>query len=429
MARNFPDWIAAYLSLVAGRTEAPLIYSYWSAVATVAAALTRSVWIDEIRYKIYPNFLIVLTGRPGILKKSTTIDECTKILRDIDNTLFGPDETTWPDLCSTLSKQVRYRLIGAEKPDPLDNEYIAQCAMTLTPIEFGTLLKPNDEDMINGMTTLWDAGDRVYIKSTKTSGVDHVQNPFLNIIGASTAKWLQDNFRKFAGWGIASRIIFVHSDEETKPIWSPAASIRERGLDDWHAKRSALQDDLRSILKLYGEFTFTPEAATKAKLWYEANAVSVAAYTKKIDADQWVSDFLARKQIHIHKLAMILSTARRDTLTITVEDFTDALRAVDAVEQEIKRVFSIKLVQTPAAAGEQAAFTYLYEELSNGLNRRAEKRVILNMLSAYVDGITADRILTTFIRRGILHEESTPRGMFIILPTVHGEEHGGGTSS
>jgi len=422
VARNFPDWIAAYLSLVEGRTEAPRAYSYWSAVATIAAALTRNIWRDEIRFKLYPNFLIVLAGKPGVLRKSTTIDECTRILREIDDTLFGPDETTWPDLCATLASRVRHRLIGVEHADPLDNEYLAQCAMTLSPGEFGTFFKPNDEAMVTGMTALWDAGDRVYIKSTKTSGVDHIQNPFLNTIGAATAKWLQDNFRQFTGWGIASRIIFVHSDEETAPIWSPAALIRERGLAKWHSQRSALQDDLRLIMELYGECIFTPEAATIAKRWYEDNVSKTLSYVKRIDADPWVSDFLGRKQAHVHKLAMVLSASRRDTLLVTEEDFTDAVHEIDAVEEEIKRVFSIRLVQSPAAAGEQAAYDYLHEELSNGLNGRAEKRLIVNMLSAYVDGATAERILTTFVRRGILHEETTPRGSFVILPPKRTEE-------
>ena len=111
--RHHKDGIASYLSLVEGRTEAPLPYSYWSAVATVAAALTRNVWLDELRYKIYPNFLIVLAGRPGVVKKSTTIDECTNILRDVDHTLFGPSEATWQDLCYRLAHEwVRHHRVG-----------------------------------------------------------------------------------------------------------------------------------------------------------------------------------------------------------------------------------------------------------------------------------------------------------------------------
>jgi len=420
--RHFPDWIAAYLSLVDGRTEAPPIYSYWSAVSTLAAALTRSVWIDEIRYKFYPNFLIVLAGRPGVVKKSTTVDECTNILRDIDPSLFGPNETTWPDLCQIFARSVRQRLIGPEHEDPLDNTYLPECVLTLTLREFGTFLKPNDQSMIEGLTDLWDAGDRVYLKSTKTSGQDHVQNPFLNIIGATTAKWLRDNFSKFTGWGIASRIIFVHSDEDPTPIWSPAELIRQDGLTKWHQKRGWLQEDLKHIMGLYGEFTFSSEAATAAKEWHEETMAFASIYTRKPEADAWVCDFLARKQAHVHKLAMVIAAARHDHLTITLTDFRDAVRAVDAVEKEIRRVFSLHLTPSLAASNERATFDYLFRELSNGLNRRTSRQHLLNLLSTYVDGNTAERVLSSFIKRGVLREEITPRGKFIILPNEETDE-------
>src|SRR6266436_3020442 len=167
MPRHFSDWIEAYLSLVRGKTEAPEIYSYWSAVATIAAALTRSVWIDEVRYRFYPNFLIVLAARPGVAQKSTTIDECVGILRDMDikPSLFGPQETTWPALCESFAKHTHRRPVGSADPAALDTEFDVQCAMTLCLREFGTFLRPNDRDMINGITDLWDGGDRVYIKS------------------------------------------------------------------------------------------------------------------------------------------------------------------------------------------------------------------------------------------------------------------------
>jgi hypothetical protein len=422
--RHHKDWIASYLSLVEGRTEAPLPYSYWSAVATVAAALTRNVWLDELRYKIYPNFLIVLAGRPGVVKKSTTIDECTNILRDVDHTLFGPSEATWQDLCYRLAHEwVRHHRVGKHE-DPALDEYIPQCAMTLTLREFGTFLKPTDQPMIEGLTDLWDAGDRVYLKSTKTSGQDSIQNPFLNIIAATTAKWLRDNFSKFTGWGIASRIIFVHCEEEREPIWSPAELIRGGGLPQWQSLRSSLQDDLKEIMLLYGECHFTAEAAERAKSWYDNIFLFVSEYGKKIDADPWVCDFLARKQIHVHKLSMVLSASRRDTLQITLDDFNDAVTAVDAVEQEIRRVFSIQLTPTEMAQRENALFNYVKGELSNGLQGRVDKKQLINILATYIDGQSADRIVNLFVRRGILNEETTPRGNFILLPnfSLEGKE-------
>jgi hypothetical protein len=169
-------------------------------------------------------------------------------------------------------------------------------------------------------------------------------------------------------------------------------------------------------MNLYGECRFSEEAKDRAKEWYRGIFSFVGEYTRRIDADPWVSDFLARKQIHVHKLSIILSASRRDTLEITLEDFNDAVAAVDAVETEIRRVFALQLTPTALASHEHALFGHVHAELSNGLQGRVDKKQLLNMLSVYVDGQSAERILTTFVHRGILTEETTPRGTFVILP-------------
>lgn len=409
--RHFSDWIAAYLSLVDGKTEAPRIYSYWAAVSTIAAALTRNVWIDETRYTIYPNFFIVLAGRPGIVKKSTTIDEATNLIRELDPLLFGPNESSWPDIARLFAERTTRRLVGPAHEDPLLDEYETQCAMTLALREFGTFLKPDDTNMINGITELWDCGN-TFLKSTKTSGVDLIINPYLNIIGAATAQWLRDNFKTFAGWGIAARIIFVHSDAEPKPIWSPSRIIRT---SEWKRYRSNLQEDITSIRSLYGPVSFSPAAAAFAETWYKKNIDALIAYLKRQDADKWVSDFLGRKQVHVHKLAMILSVSRRDTLIIEEEDYRDAVEQVDAVEAEIRRIFAIQITPTIAATQERGVWEILNAELSNGLGRRASKRYLLSRVSDFVDGRTAERILTSFIHRGLLIEEATREGAMLVL--------------
>jgi hypothetical protein len=413
--RNFPDWIEAYLSLVRGRTEAPDVFHLWSAIATIGAAITRRIYIDEVSYKIYPNWIIILAAIPGRAKKSTTVDRCTELLRYNHSQLFGADETNWPDICRTLAENVSYIDVNAGHTDPdTDGGYATQCAMTFVPGELGTFLNPDDSHAIDGITRLWDCPDRPFIKSTKHSGVDNIVNPFFNLIGCTTTKWLKDNFSKYQGWGIASRIVFVHSDAANYPIWSPS---REIPPVEWTSTREKLSQDLEYIMKLRGVCTFTPDAADLAKRWYDQTFAYLVEYDKKHDADPWLADFLARKQIHVHKLAMTLSISRRDSLIITYDDYVEAIDKIEQVQKETEKVFRAHVVTTTAASNERAIYDLIHAELSNGLGGKAPKSYILNRISMYVDGATAERVLSSFIRRKILTEEQSKFGFRICLPT------------
>src|SRR6266404_175730 len=110
--RHFSDWIDTYLSLMRQRTEAPELFHLWSSIATIGAAVTRRVCIDEVIYRIYPNWIIVLAAIPGRAKKSTTVDSCTALLRYNHSELFGADETNWPDICRTFAEKRQFREIS-----------------------------------------------------------------------------------------------------------------------------------------------------------------------------------------------------------------------------------------------------------------------------------------------------------------------------
>jgi hypothetical protein len=409
--RHYSDWIQTYLDLERGRSEAPETFNFWSAIATIGAAITRHVCIEEIKYKVFPNWIIVLAAIPGRAKKSTTVDRCTDLLRYNHPELFGADETNWPDICRTLAENVSYI---SENETDLDTEYGTQCAITFVPSELGTFLNPDDGHAIDGITRLWDCPNRPFLKSTKHSGIDNIVNPFFNLIGCTTTKWLKDNFSKYEGWGIASRIVFVHSDAPTRPIWSPSREIQPK---NWETTRAKLSEDLEHIMKLQGTCNFTDEAAGLAKRWYDKTFVYLEEYDKKYDKDPWLADFLARKQIHAHKLAMTLSISRRDSLTITHDDYAEAIDKIEEIERETTRVFRAHLSPSTTAINERAVYDHIHKDLSNGLGGKAPKPYILNRIASYVDGATAERVLSSFIRRGLLEETQSKFGFVVSLPT------------
>jgi hypothetical protein len=296
--------------------------------------------------------------------------------------------------------------------EDLDAEFKSQCAMTFVPGEFGTFLNPDDGHAIDGITRLWDCPEREFLKSTKHNGVDKIVNPFFNLIGCTTTKWLKDNFSKYEGWGIASRMVFVHSDAVNAPIWSPGRQLPKK---DYKDIRDRLTEDLDHITKLQGVCTLTDDAADLAHRWYDRTFHFLGEYGAKPDADPWLCDFLARKQIHVHKFAMTLSISRRDSLVINLADYEEAIARVEDVEKETARVFRSHLSPSMNALGERAIFERLRAELSNGLGGRAPKSYIFNRIAMYLDGATAERVLSSFIKRRLLREEQSKHGIMIYL--------------
>src|SRR5487761_2790406 len=97
MARNFPDWIAAYVAHNRV-SETPELAHSWTAIWTVAGALRRNVWYEAGSFVWTPNFYVVLVGPPGVIQKSTTASRGKRLLSAVPGVLFGPDSATWHGL-------------------------------------------------------------------------------------------------------------------------------------------------------------------------------------------------------------------------------------------------------------------------------------------------------------------------------------------
>lgn len=87
---------------------------------------------------------------------------------------------------------------------------------------------------------------------------------------------------------------------------------------------------------MVGEYEITPEARDWGRAWYEKHHSERPAH---LDNDRF-GGYLARKQTHIHKLAIIVAAAQSSYLQITREHLVFADGLVTALEQELPRVFS-----------------------------------------------------------------------------------------
>jgi len=303
---------------------------FWTGVSAIAGALRRQVWLDFKQFKWYPNFYIVLVAPPGIVSKSTTAGIGMDLLRSVPDVVFGPSVVTWQALITAFSE--------ATRSFELNGEFYPMSAMTLESSEFGNLLNPQDKQMIDLMVELWDGKTGTFEKKTKHSGDDKVENPWINLIACTTPAWIAGNFPEYMiGGGFCSRTIFVYADQKREYIAYPDENV----ITDYAEVREGLIKDLERISLLKGQMTLTDSARKWGRAWYMEH------YSKKhhaLEGDRF-GGYLARKQTHIHKLAMVLSASEGDTLQITDSHLATADAMVTDLELDMPMVFS-KIGQT-----------------------------------------------------------------------------------
>jgi hypothetical protein len=396
VTRNFPSWLDAYAEF-AGHTEAPRLMHRWAGVWALAGVLRKRVWMDQIAFKWVPNFFIIFVAPPGIVSKSTTAGLAESFLREIPGIKFGPDIVTWPSLVTSFA--------AACESFEFEGEYIPMSPLNLIASEFGNLVDPNDKAMVNLFIDLWD-GRKTLEKQTKMSGNDIVEGPWINMLGCTTPHWIADNMpASTIGGGFTSRCIFVYAENKERLIPYPKFSFP----GDAKVIRQKLLQDLEHIaLTLCGEYSLDPEARKWGESWYElhwGNALSSFQ-------DDRLEGYIARKQTHLHKLAMVLAASRRDSLVVMMEDLVDADEMLQQTEADLLRVFA-RIGQSEASMQSDRLVLQIQRA-----GRLSYNEVYRTLRSAFPDARDSSAIVEGLVKAGLIAIQSTPKGLYLVYTEV-----------
>lgn len=324
MNRNIPNWIQGYVEYTK-HMEAPDLFHMWTAIGTIAGALRGKVWIDMGYFKWKPNFFIILVAPPGIVSKSTTLGVGMSLLRELESIHFGPDSVTWQALTeSFIEAQESVKDVGP------------MAAITIAASELGTFLDPTNREMIDVLCDLWDGRNVPWKRRTKGEGLSEIKNPWLNFLGCTTPGWLEENFPEYAiKGGFTSRTVFVYADAKRELIAYPSQRMKAFKAEFATLKRYLI-NDLKSISNISGEYHLSAEAFAWGEKWYAKhwNPNSNSHMDKETHGG-----YLARKQTHIHKTAMVLAAAISDERIITPHHLTQADFLVTQLEKQMINVF------------------------------------------------------------------------------------------
>lgn len=398
-SRRVGHWIKAYVEYTK-HLEAPDSFHFWAAVATLAGALRGKCWIDMGYFKWKPNFFIVFVAPPGVVSKSTTVGVGMSMLREIEGIHFGPDSATWQALTNSFAESTEMVDFG--------DEYLPMSAITISASELGTFLDPSNREMIDVLVDLWDGREVPWTRSTKGEGESTIPNPWLNFIGCTTPAWIEGNFPEYAiGGGFTSRTIFVYAEHKRHLSAYPKANMSP----EFTALRKAMVEDLRDIAQLQGEYKLTPEAEQWGEAWYAKHWQDKHSHL----AGDRFGGYLARKQTHIHKTALILSAAQRNEQIITAEDLDAAAQLITVLEYNLPSVFN-RISDNRDAKYSAAVFAILKTEGS--LRKQALWQKLYHMMS----GDQFEMALSGIVKAGYASLEQAGEDLIVSI-THQGRTH------
>lgn len=308
--RKCDNWLQSFRDWIVPRSEAPQSYVFWAGAFTLASALRRRVFIGESTlggWTCFPHIYTMFVGPPG-MRKTTAFD--------FGNTLM----TQVPDIIKPPSLITKEALVQSILTSP-------DSSLSMVVGEFSDLILKGGKEMYDLLTSLYDAKKQLSV-ATMMRGKEGTERPCFNFGACTTPGWISTHMpEESISGGFASRVIFIYEQELGKKRLYWKKEMADGGAANFNKLEADLVADLSHIATLSGEFTMTEEALKKGEQWYQD--LSLVGVPKKMHG------YMARKHVHAHKLAMILSVAQSDELII---DWPTLEASIDILTQTEKRL-------------------------------------------------------------------------------------------
>ena len=323
--RKLTSWIESFVKHT-DNLESAEVFRKWTAISVIAAALEQKVWMSTSD-KLYPNLYTILVGHPGV-GKTRTIMSGRKFLAELSDFFIAPTSMKMASLVDALLASKRTLIRLQSKEPPLEFH-----SMTLVMDEWTAFMHAWDDELVGGLTTFYDVGVP-YEQHRRTRDVRiKIPRPQLSILAGTTP----GNLTKFmpeAAWyqGFASRLILIFSDERS--IGDDFAGP-SRGLPP------DMVHDLKAIASLQGEFKITEEFRALVTAWREAGEDPKPSHPKLLH-------YNTRRRAHIYKLAMVAAIDSGNSLVLTGDCFTTALRWLGEAEMAMPAIFEEGIIAADA---------------------------------------------------------------------------------
>lgn len=392
MSRIFPDWIAAYLEYTADH-ESPEKIHFWTSLAMLSAVVKRQLFMERVFYVIYPNVYVIIVAESARARKSVAMEIGIRVMKKADNKVFLMQGRMTPEgLVKCLN---RTNTVG--DPNGTGGTIHLDSHVLIYADELATLFgydKASASRMAILLTETYGCPDH-YPHTTAGEGVKELYNLYPTVLVATDPRNLKV-MPEEAIAGLLGRLVFVHAagTRQSKAWLLPGEKDRATKM------RDLLAADLSHIGTLTGEVVPTTGARAMFETWY--NKIR----DTKVD-DPRIDPFVARCHDTALKVAMLMSIAKNDSLSVTEDEMAAGIAIVEKQLPE-----SLRVIQwTGATTYAQHKVKFLDALLTRG--GYATRRDLMRIMEIPVDefdGIEAgliqeERIIKSAIpRMGIVYK-------------------------
>lgn len=375
--RRSASWIELFVE-VNSTKPTPRIFRTWAAIATIAGALERRVWVRTADSILYPNLFTILVSPPGV-GKSRIISEVDDLWRGVKRLHVAPKSITKAALVDCLNDSVRKEVLSA-------TQLLEYHSLLVPSSEFGVLVPSHDLEFLNTLNDIYDC-PKIYSERRRSLPEPiNIPNPQLNILAGTQPAYLSSLFPETAfGMGFFSRIIMVYCGVPVKP---PLFSTEVKG----DPRQADLQKDLESMGSIYGEFRFTAAAASRISDWYDADCPPRPEHMKLLH-------YATRRILHALKLSMVAAISRSNALVIEDCDVVWALDTLIEAECAMPEIFR-EMGSSPDSQVLNDLYFYAWRQYMKDKRLLSEQRLI-NFLSDRTPANRIKDLLEIFVRNGM----------------------------
>jgi len=377
MTRRLKDGIIDGFLSYTEETEIPDVFSFWTAISTISAAMGRDCFISMGHFDIYPNMYIVLVAGSAICRKSSAISIAHRLISKIEPTIHILSQKMTPEA-----------MIGALSGlEAKDERMIVQEASGIVVVdELSTLIDKNafQSGMIPLLTKLYDCEDFDYL--TKARGREVVRNPCLSIMGGSTLCWIKGAIPQVAiGGGFTSRVVFIYREKNEK--LNPFPTLSEKNKKRWD---DIIHDLSRVAQDMRGGFALSSEAKDKLSDEYTNFMRS-----SKLLTNPHMSGYAGRRHTTMLKLCMAISASDDDSRLIDLEDAKLAISAMMSAEVHMPKVLQAISSEVVGDLAEQVLNIVVQRQTvpRHELVKIMKWKLTVGQLDMILDTLIAERVV------------------------------------
>lgn len=326
---HWTDFISDFM-LQFEHVQSPVIFKKWTAIAVVAGALERRVWISTGKGLAFPNLYVLLMAAPGIGKNiidharelwRATVEPGTK-LRAFH---VAPDNMSKASLLDTLARSKSLRIPPTGPPEIYHSLLIAA-------EEFSVLFPAYDNEYLGVLNSIWNVkADHQEVRRTGSVKELNIDKPLINILAGYQPALMATIFPEEA-WasGLSRRLIMIYSSEAPFRDLFYYPEVPE-GL------YSSLTYKLGLMSQMLGQLKWTQEAADCVAGWDRSGGDNrggppVPSHSKLA--------YYNRTRTHtICKLCIVSAVARTGHMVIELADAQRALAWLLEAETVMPDIF------------------------------------------------------------------------------------------